>query len=569
MQYMPISFDTVEYSSPLGNYGLYSDLNSSFSNELNNAVNEQNQIEEEENEEDDDKDDTSVYSGRAEIYSFFVPQDPRFNREELEKLARAFQKDNVSIEAQNALADIMNKPGGPTAKELLAALTKSTKGGNAELNTEEIAYLQNLAGRANPAQPTVLYDSLRYQGGKAGMDALVSALKQNPTTFSQEELAAVAKALNIPAGVQKGMQDILAGFDKNKVLSKDQVDSLFKEAQTLLQTKQDEFEKMQKSLAENLKPILETAQKREAEERRALMRENKEVLQSKILIEDTMLTKVMGEDLNRRVSKEGREQLLAAAKVKDERDTTAKAEDRFFEGKAADKESAKEEFERFNPVEKAQEKTNDGKQETAGKEKSFQPKMSYEERVLAGMAGLQNMQIKHNQPVNTANFADLSQSLRGQVQDSILTLMKNGAKHLEVSLNPVELGEMAVALTLKNGEVDAVIKTEKQESASMINQQIEAIRQQLENQGFKVKNIEVEVGLSNFADNGSGQNWESMQQHNNEQAFKENLQNLNYLRALSRQHNSSADTLAHNMQNIGSIVAGRENNSLQGLHIIT
>lgn len=569
MQYMPISFDTMEYNSLLGNYGLYSSLNSSFSSELNSAVNEQSQIEEEENEEEDKEEDTSVYSTRAEIYSFFVPQDPRFNREELEKLAKAFQEDNVSVEAQNALADIMNKPGGPTAEELLAALTKSTKGGNAELNTEEIAYLQNLAGRANPNQPTLLYDSLRYQDGMSGMNALVSALKQNPTTLSKEELAAVAKALNIPADVQKGMQDILAGFDKNKVLSKDQVDALFKEAQALLQTKQNEFEKMEKSLAENLKPILESAQKREAEERRALMRENKEVLQSKILIEDTMLTKVMGEDLNRKVTKEGREQVLTAAKVKDERDTTAKAEDKFFESKAVDKENAKEEFSRFNPVEKAQEKPTDSRQESAGKEKSSQPKMSYEERVLAGMAGLQNMQIKYNQPVNTANFADLSQSVRGQVQDSILTLMKNGAKHLEVSLNPVELGQMAVALTLKNGEVDAVIKTEKQESASMINQQVEVIRQQLENQGFKVKNIEVEVGLSNFADNNSGQNWESMQQHNNEQAFKENLQNLNYLRALSRQHNSSADTLAHNMQNIGSIVAGRENNSLQGLHIIT
>ena len=169
-------------------------------------------------------------------------------------------------------------------------------------------------------------------------------------------------------------------------------------------------------------------------------------------------------------------------------------------------------------------------------------------------------------------FAENLENIRSQVQDTVLTMMKNGTKRLEVSLNPLELGQMAVVLTMKNGEVNAVIQADKAESASLINQQLDTIRAELEHQGFKVENIEVEVGLSDNFSNQTAQNWEGMQQHNNEQTFRENLQNLNYLRALSRKNSSSdmniENSLAHNMHITGSIVAGKENSSLQGLHII-
>ena len=151
---------------------------------------------------------------------------------------------------------------------------------------------------------------------------------------------------------------------------------------------------------------------------------------------------------------------------------------------------------------------------------------------MAGMAGAQNVQagpVFEN--VQTANFSDTAENLRTQVQDTVLTMMKSGAKRLEVSLNPVELGQMAVVLTMKNGEINAVIQADKAESASLINQQLDTIRQELENQGFKVENIDVEVGLSNHSDSQTGQNWESMQQHNSEQAFRENLQiSITYVR---------------------------------------
>lgn len=639
MQFMPTTFDTVNNDVMFTDFVPQDSSMSNFSNELDTAMAEAQdgrrqavsakdmetvrEMEEEKN---------SPYTERAEIYSFFAPQEPRFNLEELSKLAKAFQNDDICIEAQNALASLMNTPTGPTLKDLLATLTSSIKGGNVALDTNEISYLQNLSGRVNPSQPTVLYDSIRYRDALSGMTSFISAIKQNPTTLSKEELSALCKSFNLSEDMERGMQKTLALFDKNTPLTNKQVDAIFDEAKTLLTSKNDEFTKLKKSLEQNLKPLYESAQKREEAERRSLMQENKDVLYSKTVIEDTVITKVLGEDLNRNTvngkkleEKEGQnksakaqasanetnayhkttqnveteqniavkqentlsnedvftqtkhdaqdkqENTLIANMVRDERNAEAKAEDKFFADKEEVKEQAKEQMERFgldkqnNAEERRNNFSDNSHAETRNEEHNTE--------TSAGMAGTLGVQANTVFETAQANFAETVTNLRSQVQDTVLTMMKNGAKRLEVSLNPVELGQMAVVLTVKNGEVNAVIQADKAESASLINQQLDVIRAELEHQGLKVENIDVEVGLSDYSDTQNGLNWESMQQHNNEQTFRENLQNLNYLRALARKGSSSNihedNSLAHNMHNLGNIMAGKENSSLQGLHIIT
>lgn len=622
MQFMPTTFDTVNNDAAFADYTTQYDTMSNFSNELDTAMAQaqyENNMPVDSKSEDrvfeKEAENSSPYTERAEIYSFFAPQEPRFNTEELTKLAAAFQNDNISIEAQNALASLMDMPTGPTLKELLSALTSSIKGGNAALDTNEIAKLQNLAGRVNPSQSNVLYDTIRYKDALSGVNALVSSMKQNPATLSKEELSALCKSFNLSEDMEKGMQKTLAQFDKNSPLSAKQVDAVFDEAKAYLTSKNDEFAKMKNTLEQNLKPLYESAQKREEADRRALMQQNKDVFYSKTVIEDTVITKAVGEDLNRKtvngkkldekdgqnksamaqpsaqsaeteakivtkqtnslsdedvLSETKQEETLIANKVFDDRNAEAKAENKFF----ADREEAgiqeKEQLERFgfdkqNTAEDRRENfSRDAHSETRQEE--------HHSESGASLAGTFGVQANTSFEASQAKFAENLDNIRSQVQDTVLTMMKNGAKRLEVSLNPLELGQMAVVLTMKNGEVNAVIQADKAESASLINQQVDAIRAELEHQGFKVENIEVEVGLSNSSDNQAEQNWQSMQQHNNEQTFRENLQNLNYLRALARKGSSSEmngdNSLAHNMHNLGSIMAGKENTSLQGLHII-
>lgn len=637
MQFMPTTFDVINNEAVYADALPQDDVISNFSNELDSAMAqaqyENNMPMDKESKEkalDKEAENSSPYTERAEIYSFFVPQEPRFNTDELVKLAKAFQNDDICIEAQNALAGLMDTPTGPTLKELLSTLTSGIKGGNAALDTNEIAYLQNLSGRANPTQPTVLYDSIRYKDALSGMTAFISAMKQNPTTLSQDELAALCKSFNLSEDMQKGMQKTLAQFDKNTPLSAKQVDAVFDEAKALLQSKNDDFAKMKKSLEQNLKPLYESAQKREEADRRALMQQSKDVLYSKTVIEDTVVTKVLGEDLNRSTvngrkleEKEGQnksakaqpssaesnnrtshhntvqnpeteqnnttrqantvsnedvfsqnnqENAFIAGKVLDERTANAKAEDKFFADKEEVSTQEKEQLERFGHNKNTQNNTQNSREDFSRDSRSDSGNEDRRSETAASMAGTFGVQAPASFDAAQTNFAENLENIRSQVQDTVLTMMRNGAKRLEVSLNPLELGQMAVVLTMKNGEVNAVIQADKAESASLINQQLDTIRAELEHQGLKVENIEVEVGLSNTSDNQTAQNWEGMQQHNNEQSFRENLQNLNYLRTLSRKNSSSdmnaENSLAHNMHITGSIVAGKENSSLQGLHII-
>ncbi len=625
MQLMPTTYDTVNNDAAFTDFLSQDSGMSNFSNELDSAVAQaqyKNNIPMDSESEDKvyekEAENSSPYTERAEIYSFFAPQEARFNNEELSKLAQAFQNDDISIEAQNALASLMNMPTGPTLKDLLSTLTSSIKGGNVALDTNETAYLQNLAGRANPSQPTVLYDSIRYKDALSGMTAFISAMKQNPTTLSQEELSALCKSFNLSEDMQKGMQKTLAQFDKNSPLSAAQVDAVFDEAKALLESKNNEFAKMKKSLEQNLKPLYESAQKREESDRRALMKENKDVLYSKAVIEDTVVTKVLGKDLNRDtvngkkldenenqnksvlpqpsaqaaetepkivtrqaisdedvLAQNQQENTLIANKVIDERAANTKAEDNFFADKEEVSVQEKEQMERFglDKQNNSQANSQNGREDFSRDSRSDSGNEERHSESAASMAGAMGVQTNAGfETVQTNNFADNLENIRSQVQDTVLTMMKNGTKRLEVSLNPLELGQMAVVLTMKNGEVNAVIQADKAESASLINQQLDTIRAELEHQGFKIENIEVEVGLSNTFDNRTAQNWEGMQQHNNEQTFRENLQNLNYLRVLSRKNSSSdmdtENSLAHNMHITGSIVAGKENSSLQGLHII-
>ena len=595
MQLLPITYDDTRSEKQLLDLLPQSSSfsESSFSTEFDQAYYDQKYLdqkydekvraEKERQEEEDRKAEErkrAMYASGAEVFSYFAPQPARFNKEELEKLAQAFRMDKVSIDAQNALKDIANKPEGPTLKELLAKLAQSTKGGNVQLDSNEISYLQNFAGRANPDMPTGLYDALRFGDSLTGLNALMASLKKNPTTMSQEELSAIAKALNLPEDMQKGMQKILAEFDKTQTLSKEQSEKLFGEAKAYLEAKANDFDKMQASLEKNIKSILSTAQKREEAERRALMREDRDVLYSKALIQDTVITKAIGEELNRaevngkkldekedqnksataNVVKQEKENILTANKVKDERNEAKIAEKEFFAEHDTAKEKAKNVFDQFKDENQSFSEEKHGsdlkKHDTGLAEK---PTASFSAPTQQTNQNINGLPLK---------FAEEAHNIRNQVQDSVLTMMKNGARRLEVSLNPLELGELSVALTINKGEVNAVIQAEKPESAALINQQLDAIKAELENQGLKVQNLEVEVGLSKDNDTYAGQDWQGMQQHNNEQAFRETLNNLSYLRALTRRNSSADDTLAHNMQHIGSTVAGKENNSLQGLHII-
>lgn len=151
--------------------------------------------------------------------------------------------------------------------------------------------------------------------------------------------------------------------------------------------------------------------------------------------------------------------------------------------------------------------------------------------------------------------SSLSRQVGQQVQDGFLQAMRSNVRRLDVELHPAELGAITLTLTMRNGEVSAQIRSEKSETAELVSQQLENIRINLEQQGFKVDKLE--VGLQNqqkdLAESNDNQ-WQNMQQHNARQ-----------------EEDARREELAH-LQNLASLRNSRiypeENDLAQSMHIL-
>ena len=120
-----------------------------------------------------------------------------------------------------------------------------------------------------------------------------------------------------------------------------------------------------------------------------------------------------------------------------------------------------------------------------------------------------------------------------QVQDAMLKGLSNGAKRLTIQLNPQEMGTLSVALTVKNKEVQATIRTDNAETAKLLSGHLDALRQSLEAQGLKVTKMEVQTQLPGQ----DGQQWMGEQGHNqaqDEQVRQQVRQRMNALRGQSQ-----------------------------------
>ena len=152
--------------------------------------------------------------------------------------------------------------------------------------------------------------------------------------------------------------------------------------------------------------------------------------------------------------------------------------------------------------------------------------------------------------------SSLSRQVGQQVQDGFLQAMRSNVRRLDVELHPAELGAITLTLTMRNGEVSAQIRSEKSETAELVSQQLENIRINLEQQGFKVDKLE--VGLQNQQKDlaeSNGDQWQNMQQHNARQEEDARREELAHLQNLANLRNSriypEENDLAHPMHIIG------------------
>lgn len=165
--------------------------------------------------------------------------------------------------------------------------------------------------------------------------------------------------------------------------------------------------------------------------------------------------------------------------------------------------------------------------------------------------------------------SSLSRQVGQQVQDGFLQAMRGNVRRLDVELHPAELGAITLTLTMRNGEVSAQIRSEKSETAELVSQQLENIRINLEQQGFKVDKLE--VGLQNQQKDlaeGNGDQWQNMQQHNARQEEDARREELAHLRNLATLRNSRNYPEENDLAQPMHIIGETARYATRSLHVV-
>lgn len=144
-----------------------------------------------------------------------------------------------------------------------------------------------------------------------------------------------------------------------------------------------------------------------------------------------------------------------------------------------------------------------------------------------------------------------------QVENAFIKTLNDGTKQLTLQLTPENLGKLNIMLQVSGKEVNAVIKAESADAARIIADNIDIIKNSLEQQGLKVEKLEVQTGLASGQDY---KDWFGQEQHNlarDREAMIAMRQHLKSMRGES-------EGLAQDMQNRREQAITAD----QGLHVI-
>ncbi|NDV20756.1 flagellar hook-length control protein FliK [Pseudodesulfovibrio sp. JC047] len=145
-----------------------------------------------------------------------------------------------------------------------------------------------------------------------------------------------------------------------------------------------------------------------------------------------------------------------------------------------------------------------------------------------------------------------------QVDNAFIKTLNNGAKQLTVQLTPENLGKLSIVLQVNGKEVNASIRAENHEAAKIIHENLDIIKNSLENQGLKVEKLDVQTGLAN---NQDAHEWFGQEQHNMARdreamaAMRSHMKNM---------RNGNDGPMAQDLQ----LLREQAINAAHGLHVI-
>lgn len=154
------------------------------------------------------------------------------------------------------------------------------------------------------------------------------------------------------------------------------------------------------------------------------------------------------------------------------------------------------------------ETANNGTKEDLGKG-SEKDNLSFADKVIQNITEAVSRTTENFSQVAEAYKVDGADIIR-QMMDAVKVNLSNDMQSIEIQLTPEHLGKINLSVVANNGVMTASITTQNETVKAVIESQLVQLKEQLNNQGIKVQDVEVTVAShgfdANMNENGSNNN---------------------------------------------------------------
>lgn len=473
------------------------------------------------------------------------------DNDDIKTIVDKLRKRGTPDSALAGIEGLLNKDVSPTIGSIMSAIRGKGRA-TGDLTDEELQELTGVLQKLGCSQEES--DELMglMQEGK-GFEALrilkakAAASGEGSVGLTAREAGTLARGLDIsPGAVQKiaGLFSGGADAEGTKALG-----DLLGPITEDIATRQAEREKMAAEFQEVIKDALREKKERE---------------------QNSLVADTRGNGQSERAEKRMRDDLTAKAngfgKTVEERREEERASAEEEEAWDRQRENARREAPAREKTVALMENSRDGS--AASPEKTQSQLKSDFTPLLSRMDASPDLTMSaQNQAPASAHTAATpyaqQREIFSQVEQGFLRQLADGSRQMTLQLNPAELGNLTLVLSVKSGEVKALIRAENPETTALLADQMDQIRASLEEQGLKVAQLDVETQLP--GDTTQNQWSEAdMAQYNKEQEMREQAR----FARLAKLRQESGTSLAHNMQSKGMREENAASGIQPGLHLI-
>ncbi len=565
MQIMPTLDVSVFSSTAISNVVNYGGLDSVFADEL--EAQEETVVEE-------------SYSARVALntapYSLvstntttYTIDEVCFTKKELQELEEKLKQEGAPDATLEGLRELIDLPDGANLGQVLASLQQQRD--YESLSEDEITAIKGFASRVDPSGE--LGDTLlaysNAQDGEGLLNALVDVAGSvnGRIDISRGEMAALAKAAGLSSTASAQLQGNFGPYDAVQ-LNKVEMQTFLSPGMSDFAKEASEQDALQNAMDAVLGPMMSAAKERMEAEEEATALQGRKSQQSQIRIQDNVLQNVNRNIENARAAQMNSDAVQSAQahmrgqeKNMEQMTKGSLSEEHSGEGTIDSISSQKNKtlLEKGTNTRDAFADQNDEKGFASNEKNNGWETLLGKTEMRVGMEHLGSVHTNNittpvlgvNMPhsfsemtktnpssmptTEQTNARQMSAQMAAQVEQSILSSTAEGHKSIELQLHPAELGTLSILLTSRNGEVSAMISSDKAETTELLNQHLDQLRLNLEQQGVKLDKIEVE---NREPENNTKDLWDGMKEHNARQEENTRRETLERLRALSSTRNN-------------------------------